>query len=152
MWCDWESYRGLGSGGWVCPNNKAVVGACTSGGLADCGEGKISHYVDCSTESLVDVPVETDWSDTDWIDVDFEFGVFGSRTSNTKKAWERCPPGEAIFSRCASGRFVDCWLPNHSHHGIKCGKLSEIYVGFLIILTMVSSVVNCPKSMNLPNT
>jgi hypothetical protein len=93
----------------------------------DCGSGKVSHYVDCSTESLIDVPVDTDWTDADWIDVDYEFGLFGSRTSNTKKAWASCPPGEAIISRCASGRYVDCWLPNHSHHGIRCGKLSEAY-------------------------
>jgi hypothetical protein len=111
----------------TCPDNTAVVGACTSGGLADCGEGRISHYVDCSTESLVDVPVETDWSDTGWIDVDFEFGFWGSHKSNKKKAWAHCPSGEAIFSRCAVGRYAECWLPNHSHHGIQCGKLSEIY-------------------------
>ena len=111
----------------TCPSNKAVIAACTSGGAKDCGSGRVSHYVDCSTASLIDVP-----SNAAWKAVNFEYkrsfwGTTHSAIRNTNRAWARCATGEAIFSRCASGGDPDCSIPGEAHHGIKCGKLSKFY-------------------------
>ena len=84
----------------------------------ECDEGKSSHYVDCSTASLIDAPSNVAW----------ETVIFNIVGTQNKAAWLFCGQEEAIFSRCASGQNRDCDIVDgNANHGIKCGKLSSAY-------------------------
>ena len=84
----------------------------------ECDEGKSSHYVDCSTASLIDAPSNVAW----------ETVIFNIVGTQNKAAWLFCGQEEAIFSRCASGQDRDCPITEgRANHGIKCGELTSAY-------------------------